>query len=227
MGDVFEMLAGTVRKDFRYSAPPRETPARPGGQPDDPITAAALYPRYRDFLKPSDQVVIESGSSTSGIVPLFLPDGAEVHSQTLWGSMGWATGATLGVGMADPSRRTVLFTGEGSPDDRRRCRDHGPSWAEAESSSSSTSGLPGRAGAGATDWVYNDLAPGTITPCPPPWAAGAGSRRESPRSASSTPRWPWPPGHIGELHRVPSGAGWTFPVGLADGPSAARRHVRE
>jgi indolepyruvate decarboxylase len=42
------------------------------------------------------------------------PDGAEVHSQTLWGSIGWATPATLGIALANPSRRTVLFTGEGS-----------------------------------------------------------------------------------------------------------------
>jgi len=114
MGDVFEMLAASVRKKFGYSAPPRQTPAKPGGNPHDPITAAALYSRYRDFLKPLDQIVIESGSSTLGIVPLPLPDGAEVHIQPLWGSIGWATGATLGVALANPSRRTVLFTGEGS-----------------------------------------------------------------------------------------------------------------
>src|SRR5262249_53823186 len=46
--------------------------------------------------------------------PAPLPDGAEVHSQTLGGSIGWATEATLGIALADPSRRTVLFTGEGS-----------------------------------------------------------------------------------------------------------------
>src|SRR5205085_1612814 len=113
MGDVFDTLARSVRRNFGYSAPPRPTPAKPGGKPNDPITTAALYPRYRDFLKPSDQIVIETGSSTSGIVPLPLPDGAEVHSQSLWGSIGWATGATLGTAIADRSRRTVLFTGEG------------------------------------------------------------------------------------------------------------------
>ena len=53
-------------------------------------------------------------TSTSGIVPLPLPDGAEASRQPLWGSIGWATGATLGVALADRSRRTVLFTGEGS-----------------------------------------------------------------------------------------------------------------
>jgi indolepyruvate decarboxylase len=89
LDDVLEMLTKSLRKNFGYQAPRRETKASPGGKPNDPITAAALYPRYRDFLKPLDQIVLESGSSTSGIVPLPLPDGAEVHCQPLWGSIGW------------------------------------------------------------------------------------------------------------------------------------------
>jgi indolepyruvate decarboxylase len=163
MGDVFELLARSVRKNFGYLAPPRQTPAtgRPGGKPNDPITAAALYPRYRDFLKPSDQIVIETGSTTSGIIPLPLPDGAEVHSQTLWGSIGWATGAALGIALADRSRRTVLFTGEGSH--------------QLTANEIGTMGRNGlkpvifvlnnggymieRALEANPDWVYNDLAP--------------------------------------------------------------------
>src|SRR5207244_1025319 len=42
----------------------------------------------------------------------YAADGAEVHCQPLWGSIGWATGATLGIALADRSRRTVLFTGD-------------------------------------------------------------------------------------------------------------------
>jgi indolepyruvate decarboxylase len=161
MGDVFDMLASLVRKNFGYSAPPREAPAKPGGKPNDPITAAALYPRYRDFLRPSDQIVIESGSSTSGIVPLPLPDGAEVHCQPLWGSIGWATGATLGIALADRSRRTVLFTGEGSHQ-----------LTAADVGTMGRNGLKPiifvlnndgymveRALEANPDWVYNDLAP--------------------------------------------------------------------
>jgi indolepyruvate decarboxylase len=114
MGDVFEMLAKSVRKNFGYSARQRQAPAKTGGKPSDPITAAALYPRYRDFFKRMDRIVLESGSSSSGIYPLPLPDGAETLSSPLWGSIGWATGATLGVALADPSKRTLLFTGDGS-----------------------------------------------------------------------------------------------------------------
>jgi indolepyruvate decarboxylase len=161
MRDVFEMLARSVRKNFGYSAPPRETRAKPGGKPDDPITAAAMYHRYRDFLKPSDQILIENGSSSSGIVPLPLPDGAEVHSQTLWGSIGWATGATLGIALADPSRRTVLFTGEGSHQmtaaDVGTMAGHGLKPVIFVLNNAGY--MVERALEKDPDWVYNDLAP--------------------------------------------------------------------
>ncbi len=114
MSDVFDGLAGATIKNFGYKAPPRSTPSKPGGGPGDSITAEALYARYRDFLRPGDQIVLESGSSTSGMAPLPLPDGTDVHGQSLWGSIGWATGATLGIALADRARRTLCFTGEGS-----------------------------------------------------------------------------------------------------------------
>jgi len=45
---------------------------------------------------------------------MILPDGVRVEAQVLWGSIGWATPAAFGVALADPERRTVLITGEGS-----------------------------------------------------------------------------------------------------------------
>src|SRR3954454_15168840 len=161
MGDVFESLAASVQKSFGYSAPPRQPPTKPDGKPNDPITAATLYPRYRDFLRPRDQIVLESGSSTSGIVPLPLPDGAEVHCQPLWGSIGWATGATLGVALADRSRRTVLFTGEGSH--QLTANDVGTMGRNGLKPVIFVLNNEGymveRALEANPDWVYNDLAP--------------------------------------------------------------------
>jgi indolepyruvate decarboxylase len=114
MADVFDGVAKAVQKKFAFKAPRRLVRGKPGGNSGDAITAEAMYDRYRDFLKPNDQIVIENGSSTMGIVPLLLPDGAQIHSQSLWGSIGWATGAALGIALANRSRRTVVFTGEGS-----------------------------------------------------------------------------------------------------------------
>ena len=74
----------------------------------------ALYSRYAAFIRPGDNVVLESGSSSFGIPPMTLADDVQVHIQMLWGSIGWATGATFGIALADPNRRTILITGEGS-----------------------------------------------------------------------------------------------------------------
>ena len=161
MGDVLDGVVEAVQKDFGYKAAKKITEPKPGGDPDDPITADAMYARYGEFLRPNDQIVIENGSSMSGIAPLPLPDGAQVHSQSLWGSIGWATGAALGISLADRARRTVLFTGEGSHQ-----------MTAGEVGTMGRNGLKPlifvlnnsgymveRALEENPDWVYNDLAP--------------------------------------------------------------------
>jgi indolepyruvate decarboxylase len=84
------------------------------GSPSDKITMTALYPHYAAFLRAGDTVVLETGSTSLGLTPTILPDGVRVEAQVLWGSIGWATPAALGIALADPDRRTVLITGEGS-----------------------------------------------------------------------------------------------------------------
>ena len=84
------------------------------GAPSDKITMETLYARYAAFIRPGDNVVLESGSSSFGISPMTLADDVQVHIQMLWGSIGWATGATFGIALANPDRRTILITGEGS-----------------------------------------------------------------------------------------------------------------
>jgi indolepyruvate decarboxylase len=99
------------------SAPYRGTPhdlAPVTGSQSDKITMAALYPRYAAFLRAGDTVVLETGSSSLGLTPMILPNGVTVEAQVLWGSIGWATPAAFGIAVADPERRTILITGEGS-----------------------------------------------------------------------------------------------------------------
>jgi indolepyruvate decarboxylase len=111
-----DMLAALAKLKPK-AAPFRRRPipaARVDGKPSDPVSMKALYPRYAAFLRAGDTVVLETGSSTSGLTPMVLPQDVRVESQVLWGSIGWATAAALGIALADPSRRTVLITGEGS-----------------------------------------------------------------------------------------------------------------
>ena len=96
---------------------PRISPAPPEsvtGSGADPITAAALYPRWERFLRPNDIVVAETGTVSMGLGFTRMPTGATFYNQTLWGSIGWATPAAFGAAIAAPDRRVVLFTGEGA-----------------------------------------------------------------------------------------------------------------
>ncbi|MGE8186843.1 thiamine pyrophosphate-dependent enzyme, partial [Pseudomonas sp. NPDC086278] len=81
---------------------------------DSPITAELLYPRWAEFIREDDLVVAETGTVSMGLGFGRLPQGATFYNQTLWGSIGWATPAALGVSVAAPDRRVLLFTGEGS-----------------------------------------------------------------------------------------------------------------
>ncbi|MGI9523311.1 MAG: alpha-keto acid decarboxylase family protein [Hyphomicrobiaceae bacterium] len=111
-----DMLAELATKVKKFSAVQLQRPglAEVIGAPDDPITQDSLPARYQQFFKPNDIVVAETGTSAVCVGGLLLPEGAVYHNQTLWGSIGWATGAALGTAVADRSRRTVLITGEGS-----------------------------------------------------------------------------------------------------------------
>jgi len=115
LADILTALAKLKTTIPHYVREPES--AKPStflGKPNDKITMETLYPRYAAFIKPGDTVVVETGSSTLGVSPIPLADNVHIHLQMLWGSIGWATGATFGVAMADPSRRTILITGEGS-----------------------------------------------------------------------------------------------------------------
>jgi indolepyruvate decarboxylase len=84
-----------------------------------PVTSANLtlktfYNQLLHFLQASDNLVVETGSSSLNLPKFPLPDGTKYHNQTLWGSIGWATPATLGIALAKPESRAILVTGEGS-----------------------------------------------------------------------------------------------------------------
>ena len=113
LADTLAAIAKLKSVAPRYKRKPEDNPSI-NGKPSDKITMDALYPRYAKFIRSGDNVVLESGSSSFGVPPLTLPDDVQVHIQMLWGSIGWATGASFGIALADPKRKTILITGEGS-----------------------------------------------------------------------------------------------------------------
>lgn len=84
------------------------------GNPSDPTSSENLYPRIQRMLKAGDVYVVETGSCTIHSTPMHLPEGVGFQTQTLWGSIGWATPAAEGICMANKVGRTILITGDGS-----------------------------------------------------------------------------------------------------------------
>ena len=79
-----------------------------------PLTSEYIYPRLQEFIKENDILLAETGIIPQGIVTMKFPPAVDIQTQTLWGSIGWATPATLGVCCAKPNSRVILVTGEGS-----------------------------------------------------------------------------------------------------------------
>jgi indolepyruvate decarboxylase len=114
MSDILAALAQRLGKHRSWTKPQVSSIGEVVGQGTDPITAAALYPRWAKFLRPNDILVAETGTASMGLGFAEMPAGASFHNQTLWGSIGWATPAAFGVAVAAPNRRVVLVTGDGS-----------------------------------------------------------------------------------------------------------------
>jgi indolepyruvate decarboxylase len=113
MKDVLIALAKRLPRK-PVDAPHVHGLGEPIGKPSDKITVDYLYPRWQKMLRPNDILVVETGTTSMGLVFAKMPRGATFQNQTLWGAIGWATPAAFGAALSSPSRRTILVTGEGS-----------------------------------------------------------------------------------------------------------------
>lgn len=84
------------------------------GVSTDPTSSDNFYPRLQRMLKSGDILVIETGTCVIHATSMLLPEGVGFQTQTLWGSIGWATPAAEGICMANKKGRTILVTGDGS-----------------------------------------------------------------------------------------------------------------
>jgi pyruvate decarboxylase len=80
-----------------------------------PLLLKELRGQIQTLLTSNMDVVVETGDAWFNGQKLHLPAGAGYHFQMQYGSIGWATGATLGVSLAGGAeRRTVALIGDGS-----------------------------------------------------------------------------------------------------------------
>lgn len=82
------------------------------------ITQNKLADFFNAYLQPNDIFMVETCSFLFGVLDLRLPDGVDFYSQSLYGSIGYALPATLGLARAEhdlgTNRRIVLVQGDGS-----------------------------------------------------------------------------------------------------------------
>ena len=111
--DVLDALLRKV-KARKAPEPPAYDQLAITGSGAELTSSANFYPRLQRQLKAGDTLMIETGTCMLHLNGMRLPAGVDAQTQGLWGSIGWATPATLGVAMAKTSGRTWLVTGDGS-----------------------------------------------------------------------------------------------------------------
>ncbi|KAH3688241.1 hypothetical protein WICPIJ_000766 [Wickerhamomyces pijperi] len=86
--------------------------------PKSPLTQEWLWTAVGSWFREGDIIITETGTSAFGIVQSRFPNNTMGISQVLWGSIGYAVGATLGAVAAaeevDKEKRVILFVGDGS-----------------------------------------------------------------------------------------------------------------
>jgi len=114
MRDVLRALAEFLPRRTDIRGPRVKGLGAPAGSANDAIGADALFPRWERFVRRGDIVVTDTGVASMGLAFAQMPEGVTYLNEALWGSIGWATPAAFGAAVADPGRRTILITGEGS-----------------------------------------------------------------------------------------------------------------
>jgi indolepyruvate decarboxylase len=115
LGDMLDGLTKGVSDSPKLSVKSSQAVMPIVGAATDPTSSDNFYPRLQSMLKSGDVLVVETGTCIMHTTPMLLPEGVGFQTQTLWGSIGWATPAAAeGVCMANKKGRTILVTGDGS-----------------------------------------------------------------------------------------------------------------
>lgn len=89
---------------------------------DDELCAGTVAPILQSIVDTDTSIVVDTGDSWFVGQALKLPNGAKYYSQMLYGSVGWAIPAALGIGMGtadensnlDYSGKVLLILGDGA-----------------------------------------------------------------------------------------------------------------
>jgi indolepyruvate decarboxylase len=82
--------------------------------PGQKITLARFARRMDGFLTSSNLIVADTGNAILFSADLYLPKDIEYIAQSFYASIGFSVPAALGVKLAAPGRRPVVFVGDGA-----------------------------------------------------------------------------------------------------------------
>ncbi len=78
------------------------------------ISQNRFWQLMENFLQTGDIVVTDMGTTIFGLLPRHLPNATTMISQPLWSSIGFSVPAGLGALIAAPTRRIIMFVGDGA-----------------------------------------------------------------------------------------------------------------
>jgi pyruvate decarboxylase len=122
MADLLSALAMKVPKKenclkayLRYSQMDQAATPIAAAAGESPLTLNEVRRQIQNVIKEDTSLVVETGDSWFIGQEMKLPAGAKYHFQMQYGSIGWATGATLGVALGVGKTRSVVsLIGDGS-----------------------------------------------------------------------------------------------------------------
>ncbi|MDR1327115.1 MAG: hypothetical protein LBJ74_01770 [Heliobacteriaceae bacterium] len=112
MNDILYKIANQIKP--RLTQITRPKPVLAEITEEKPLDFEYLILRFERFMQAGDYLVTETGLANFIPASLNFPDNCRLFSQLLWASIGWAAPACFGAAIANPTKRIILLTGEGS-----------------------------------------------------------------------------------------------------------------
>ncbi len=114
--DLMERLLAAAPQGVFPPPPHRSASRSKADRPDNPgrLTQDSFWAKVQGFIRPDDVILADTGTCSFAAGALPLPENTIFVSQPIWGSIGYALPATLGICLAEPNRRQILFIGDGA-----------------------------------------------------------------------------------------------------------------
>ena len=118
--DLMNLILEKLEEDIEISNKSQQKPETKDKEEElsynleDKINQENLWKAVGTLLKEEDVVFAETGSSLHGLMGVKMPDNVKFVGSHIWGAIGFTLPAYFGSLLADPSKRQLLFIGDGS-----------------------------------------------------------------------------------------------------------------